>query len=127
GSRVVPYIVAMSPRRRDRNEPEQLILPPTPAANVPKPKRPATPPPEQAAKNYIARRTKPSAVPGPREIRAQPRPSPVLWLSDSAPGQSGKARTSKRSSSRCWKLASREQSPFTRRGGGRNDDSGTSV
>jgi len=51
----------MSPRRRDREEPEQLILPPTPA---PKPRSAKILTPGQVAKAYIARRAKPSGVPG---------------------------------------------------------------
>ena len=53
----------MSPRRRDRDLPEQLILPPSPPA-APKAKTRAIPPPELAARVYIARRSKPSVVPG---------------------------------------------------------------
>ena len=41
--------------------PEQLILPTPPAVKA---RRRITPTPEQAAKNYIARRAKPSVVPG---------------------------------------------------------------
>jgi hypothetical protein len=52
-------------RRRPRGEgdgPEQLPLPAPPAA--PKARRRIAPAPEQAAKAYIARRAKPSVVPG---------------------------------------------------------------
>ena len=49
--------------RSSRNEPEQLILPPSPPA-APKAKTRVIPAPEQAAKAYIARRAKPSVVPG---------------------------------------------------------------
>jgi len=47
--------------RRDRDKPEQLPLP-TPSA--PKSRQRIKPAPEQAAKAYIARRAKPSVVPG---------------------------------------------------------------
>jgi len=49
--------------RSSRDEPEQLILPPSSpaAANA---KARVIPAPEQAAKAYIARRAKPSVVPG---------------------------------------------------------------
>jgi len=52
----------MSRRRPLNDEPEQLILPPAPAAE--KTKSRVIPAPEQAAKTYIARRAKPSVVPG---------------------------------------------------------------
>jgi hypothetical protein len=48
-------------RNRDRAGAEQLILPPAPA---PKARSRIMPAPEQAAKTYIARRAKPSVVPG---------------------------------------------------------------
>jgi len=48
--------------RPPREGSEQLTLPPTPAA--PKAKARAIPAPEQAARVYIARRAKPSVVPG---------------------------------------------------------------
>jgi hypothetical protein len=52
-------------RSRDRDEPEQLILPRDPApAPTAKPKRAQAIAPEQAAKAYIGRRAKPSVVPG---------------------------------------------------------------
>ena len=51
-----------SRQRPGANEPEQLILPPAPAA--PKAKTRAIPAPEQAARVYIARQSKPSVVPG---------------------------------------------------------------
>jgi hypothetical protein len=43
-------------------EPEQLILPPAPAASTSRAR--IIPVPEQAARAYIARRAKPSVVPG---------------------------------------------------------------
>ena len=49
--------------RSSRNEPEQLILPPSPPA-APKAKARVIPLPEQAARVYIARHAKPSVVPG---------------------------------------------------------------
>ena len=51
----------MSRRRRTTDQPEQLPLP-TPSA--PKPRQRIKPAPEQAARAYIARRAKPSVVPG---------------------------------------------------------------
>jgi hypothetical protein len=48
--------------RRDADGPEQLILPPPPAAS--KARARIIPVPEQAARAYIARRAKPSVVPG---------------------------------------------------------------
>ena len=52
----------MSRRRPQRDEPEQLILPPAPS---PKPAKPhATLTAEQSAKAYITKRAKPSVVPG---------------------------------------------------------------
>ena len=51
----------MSRRRRGTDQPEQLPLP-TPSA--PKSRQRIKPAPEQAAKAYIARRAKPSVVPG---------------------------------------------------------------
>ena len=69
----------MSPRRPRRDEPEQLILPPTTAS--PRTKARVLSAPEQAARVYIARRAKPSVVPGhvkltltlelPRELAEQ--------------------------------------------------------
>jgi hypothetical protein len=50
-------------RRDERDMPEQLILP-APAPAAPKARRRIAPTPEQAAKNYIGRRAKPSVVPG---------------------------------------------------------------
>ena len=50
-------------RRRKRDEPEQLILPPAPAA--PKRKARVISAPEQAARVYIAKRATPSAVQPP--------------------------------------------------------------
>jgi len=49
--------------RSSRNEPEQLILPPSPPA-APKAKTRVIPRPEQATRVSIARRAKPSVVPG---------------------------------------------------------------
>lgn len=51
----------MKPRRPRGDDPEQLILPP---AAAPKRKTREIPVPEQAARVYIARRAKPSVVPG---------------------------------------------------------------
>ena len=48
--------------RRDADGPEQLILPPPPTAS--KTRARIIPVPEQAARAYIARRAKPSVVPG---------------------------------------------------------------
>ena len=53
--------VAVSPRRRHRDAPEQLILPAPPA---PKPRTAKLLTPEQAAKIAVARRAKPSVAPG---------------------------------------------------------------
>ena len=55
----------MSPRRRDREAPGQLPLTaPAPAPPAVKPRAASTRTTEEAAKNYIARRAKPSVVPG---------------------------------------------------------------
>ena len=51
----------MSQRRRGTDQPEQLSLPTPSASNSRQRIKPA---PEQAAKAYIARRAKPSVVPG---------------------------------------------------------------
>jgi len=53
----------MKPKeRRGENGPEQLILPSASSAKPAKPR--ATPTPEQSSKAYIAKRAKPSVVPG---------------------------------------------------------------
>ena len=51
----------MSRRRRGTDQPEQLPFPTPPAPESPQRIKPA---PEQAVKAYIARRAKPSVVPG---------------------------------------------------------------
>ena len=51
----------MSRRRRGTDQPEQL---PLPTPSEPKSRQRIKPAPEQAAKAYIARRAKPSVVPG---------------------------------------------------------------
>ena len=48
--------------RRDADGPQQLIFPRAPAAS--KPRARTIPAPERAARAYIARRAKPSVVPG---------------------------------------------------------------
>ena len=59
--RANPSLAPVSPRRRDTDQPEQLPLP-TPSASTSRSR--TKPAPEQAAKAYIARRAKPSVVPG---------------------------------------------------------------
>jgi len=56
----------VSPRRprRERDEPEQLILPASASVAPKKPPRRIAQAPEQAARAYIARRGKASVVPG---------------------------------------------------------------
>src|SRR5262249_21586927 len=50
--------------RRASDEPEQLILPREATPAAPKAKARSIPAPEQAARVYIAKRAKPSVVPG---------------------------------------------------------------
>src|SRR5215470_3275789 len=56
-----PSLATVTPRRRGTDQAEQLLLP-TPSA--PKSRQRIEPASEQAAKVYIARRAKPSLLPG---------------------------------------------------------------